>query len=261
MFDFPVSMARCVLARQLDGGFGRGRLGQLAKTCGGACRARSGPRRGGHRRASCGPCRVDPHWRAPMPPHQRGGRLSLHPRRRAPRGRRRRARTRRARLLHGRSGTLTRTLHRCRSDRAWALQHRRAECARRDGRAELARKNVEVVHGQKDGPAQTMGYAERRSCWSARLRYNSRCERFRCDNLQAAPEAVGAGGTVGDSRRDQTEGLAVEVNQANLRVAAHYDASANIAGRRRLQDFEVGCDFFDAVVRRVDSAGVVEATR
>jgi len=82
-----------------------------------------------------------------------------------------------------------------------------------------------------------------------------------CDALQAAPGAARADGTNGDDTPREAEGLAGGALQARLQIEAHHDALVNSEGRRRLQDFGVGCDIFDATVCAKDSPETVEVIR
>ena len=81
------------------------------------------------------------------------------------------------------------------------------------------------------------------------------------DTLQTAPEATRADGTNGDDGPRVAEGLAGGALQASHRAASHYDALVNAEGRRRLQDFAVGCDIFDATACAKDSPETVEVIR
>ena len=85
--------------------------------------------------------------------------------------------------------------------------------------------------------------------------------RLRRDALRAAPEAARADGTNEDDAPREVEGLAGGALQASHRIASHHDALANSEGRRRLQDFGVGCDIFDATVCARDPPETVEVIR
>ena len=166
-----------------------------------------------------------------MPPHQPGGRPSRHRRRHGLADRKQRS-----------PAPPARSLHRCRPALARALHHRRAE---RVGGGMVAR------NGRGSTTGRTVG---RRM---VRRNLSAAPGRGHADPIIRVPPArrrqpiadvARPGGISGDGALHEAEGPAGGAHQANLCIAAHYDALANAAGRHRLQDFEAGCDLFDATV-------------